>query len=128
MSEQSSTDTELGDTISEYQAQKKEKSPEPQIIENKATPQEEVEVLKEISEHFNDLQAVPKKAEEESLKTPPPSPADVIEANNVEKLEQHFEEKCDVSKGKNFCWLYITIIFDVKRFSRFFTIYCNCLH
>lgn len=94
-SEHNSTDTDLVDTISEYLSQKKEESPEPQIIENKATPQEEVEVLKEISEHFNDLQAIPKKAEEESLKTPPPSPAEVT--NNG---EQHFE-KCDISKGNN---------------------------
>lgn len=95
ISEQNSTDTELADTISEYLAQKEEKTPEPEIIENKIQQQDEVEVLKEITEHFNDLQAtVPKKAEaeeEESLKTPPPSPAD---ENNV-------EEKCDISKGKN---------------------------
>lgn len=99
ISQQNLADTDLVDTISEYLAQKKEKSPEPQIIENKATPQEEVEVLKEISEHLNDLKAVPKKAEEESLKTPPPSPADVvIDAHNIEQEPQF--EKCDISKGK----------------------------
>lgn len=84
------------DTISDYLAQKKEKIPEPEIIENKTLPQQEVEVLKEISEHLNDLQAVPKRAEQENLKTPPPSPAEVLESNSV---EQQFE-KCDISKGK----------------------------
>lgn len=91
ISQQNSADTDLVDTISEYLTQNKEKTPEPQIIENKATPQQEVEVLKEISEHLNELQAVPKKAEEESLRTPPPSPADVLDAQF---------EKCDFSKGK----------------------------
>lgn len=97
ISHQNSTDTDLVDTISEYLSQKKEKAPETTIIDNKTITQEEVEVLKEITEHLNDLQTVPKKAEEENLKTPPPSPAEVLETNNsVEK------EKCDVSKGKKF--------------------------
>lgn len=57
--------------------------------------------MKEISEHFNDLQAVPKKAEEENLKTPPPSPAENFATNHV---EPQFE-KCDISKGKNLLFI-----------------------
>lgn len=98
ISQQNSSDKDLLDTISDYLEQKKEKTPEPEIIENKAVQEPNVEVLKEINEHLNDLQAMPRKVHEEVLKTPPPSPADVVDANSTE-VEEHFE-KCDVSKGK----------------------------